>query len=105
MSEEGSLLEELKPLDIRCTSTDCENGLHCFRQTKKQAQANLFGTGGLGGQCRSCGANLVDWSRVYKRDLADAEYTFNALKNELIRHHFWHIEIDIKAVNHAKRKG
>jgi len=72
------------------------------------AQANVSRSGnshGLGGQCRSCGATLVDWSRVYKRDLSDVAYTFTALKYELIRHYFWHIEIDQKAVNHARRKG
>jgi len=107
MSEDEELLEDLEPLDIRCTSSDCENGLHCFRQTQKTAEANLgeLGVKSLGGACRSCGANLVDWSRVYKRDIRDVDYTFPALKYELIRHHFWHVEIDIKAVNHARRKG
>ncbi|WP_210403143.1 MULTISPECIES: DUF4186 family protein [unclassified Tolypothrix] len=57
------------------------------------------------GQCHSCGADLVDWSRVQKRDLSDVNYTFAALKHELIRHYFWHIEIDQKAINHARRKG
>jgi hypothetical protein len=100
--------EDLEPLDIHCTSSDCENGLHCFRQTRKMAKANISGSGGLnglGGQCRSCGATLVDWSRVYKRDLSDVAYTFTALKYELMRHHFWHVEIDQKAINHARRKG
>jgi len=48
---------------------------------------------------------LIDWSRVYQQDPADASYTFEALKYERIRHYFWHIEIDIQAVNHARRKG
>jgi len=57
------------------------------------------------GRCRACGAELINWGRVHKRDPADATYTFAALKYELIRHHFWHVEIDYKAVNHARRKG
>jgi hypothetical protein len=57
------------------------------------------------GRCRSCGSSLVNWERVHGRDLNDAAYTFQTLKYELIRHHFWHIEIDQKAVNHARRKG
>lgn len=105
LEDEENLFEDLKPLNIRCISSDCENGLHCFRQTKKWSKKNLFSSGGLGGQCRFCGDDLVDWSRVYKRDLTDVDYTFNALKKELIRHHFWHIDIDIKAVNHVRRKG
>lgn len=89
----------LKPLKITCTSVDCENGLHCFRQTQRLV------TFTQAGHCRACGVALIDWSRVHQRDPADASYTFAALKYELIRHHFWHIEIDIKAVNHARRKG
>jgi hypothetical protein len=57
------------------------------------------------GRCRTCGAELVDWSRVHKRNPADAAYTFAALKYELVRHYFWHVEIDLRAVNHARRKG
>jgi hypothetical protein len=90
---------ELKPLKITCTSSDCGNGLHCFRRTRKMIKANQ------GGACRSCGATLIDWKRVRARDLGDAVYTFEALKYELIRHHFWHKEIDEKAVMHARRKG
>lgn len=90
---------QLQPLKIKCTSTDCDNGLHCFKQSRKQKAS------GQVGQCRSCGADLVDWSRVKKRDLSDVNYTFDALKHELIRHHFWHVEIDQRAINHARRKG
>lgn len=105
MNEDEDTFEELKPLDIRCTSSDCENGLHCFRQKQRLVKGVVRSSGGLGGACRACGANLVDWERVYKRDVTDVNYTFSALKFECIRHHFWHVEIDIKALNHAKRKG
>ena len=105
MVKDESIIDDLKPLNIQCTSADCANGLHCFKQTKRWAQANLFSSGGLGGKCRYCNIDLIDWSRVYKRDLTDVEYTFSALKKERVRHHFWHTEIDIKALNHARRKG
>jgi hypothetical protein len=48
---------------------------------------------------------LVDFPRVQKRNVKDLEYTFRSLKYELIRHHFWHLEIDRRAVNYARRKG
>lgn len=89
----------LQPLGITCTSTDCDNGLHCFRQTTKMRRE------GKRGMCRECGVSLVDWPRVKRRDLSDIDYTFAALQHELIRHHFWHTEIDQRAVNHARRKG
>ncbi len=84
---------KLEPLDIKCTSTDCKNDLHCFRATKKMLDRNEAG------RCRECGADLVDWQRVQECDLTDAEYTIKALEYELIRHHFWHAHIDQRAVN------
>ncbi len=89
---------KLEPLKITCTSTDCDNGLHCFRASQKQGVTKV-------GACRECGAQLIDWSRVHKKDLTDAQYTFEALKYELIRHKFWHVPINSKAVNYAHRKG
>ena len=86
------------PLDVKCTSADCENELHCFKQLKKMAEDQR-------GKCRYCGADLVDWNRLHVRDFGDVTHTFAALKNEMIRHHFFHIEIDEKAIRHAQRKG
>ncbi len=91
--------DQLKPLKITCTSSDCENGLHCFMQTRKMRAA------GQQGQCRSCGATLIDWGRLHKRNLKDAPHTLAALKFEMFRHHFWHWEIDQLAVNRARRRG
>ena len=86
------------PLDVKCTSADCENELHCFKQLKKMTDHQR-------GKCRYCEADLVDWDRVDVRDFGDVAYTFEALKHEMIRHHFFHREIDERAVRHAQRKG
>lgn len=87
------------PLRVSCTDSDCDNGLHCFKFHKKKMNETQRGS------CRSCGAQLVDWNRVHRRDCKDAAYTFEALQHEYIRHHCWHITIDEKAVLHARRKG
>ena len=86
------------PLDIKCTSADCENDLHCFKQLKRMTAEQR-------GRCRYCGADLVDWGRLHVRDLTDVDYTFLALKHEMIRHHFFHKTIDERAKRHAHRKG
>lgn len=86
------------PLDIKCTSVDCENDLHCFKQLKKMTPVQR-------GRCRACGADLVDWERLHRRDTADAAHTFSALQRELIRHHFFHRPVDETAMRHARRKG
>ncbi len=92
---------DLKPLKITCTSTKCEDNLHCFRQSGRIAKT----TGSSGGKCRSCGAQLVNWDRVHQRNLNDVGYTIEALKYELIRHYFWHIPLSEYAINYARRKG
>jgi hypothetical protein len=88
----------LKPLQISCTSSDCENELHCFKKSQRMSETDR-------GKCRSCGADIVDWVRVHKCDLVDIGYTVAALKTELVRNRYWTAPIDDKAVNHARRKG
>lgn len=112
-----NLYGELEPLDIKCTSTACEDGLHCFKQKQKRKKTMLkeekaaYGAKPgdektrLGGPCRECGADLIDWERLDKHELGDVTYTFAALRNELVRHYYWHLEIDQHAKNHALRKG
>ncbi len=64
---------KLEPLDIKCTSSNCDQGLHCFRATRKMKARNEQGA------CRTCGKKLVDWERVRKRDLSDAAHTIRML--------------------------
>ncbi|WP_075336089.1 DUF4186 family protein [Archangium gephyra] len=90
----------LEPLAISCTATDCDNDLHCFLQKKRRDDGMR-----VGGPCRDCGADLVQWDRITTRNRSDAEYKFRAMKQELIRHEFWHRKLDQRAVNYAHRKG
>ncbi|WP_019914319.1 DUF4186 family protein [Paenibacillus sp. HW567] len=90
---------DLPPLNIKCTDSDCENDLHCFLSTKKMAKE------GKTGSCRNCGVDLVDWDRTHMNEVNDVDYKFHIMKKEMIRHHFWHVTIDQKAINYAKRKG
>jgi hypothetical protein len=100
-SESGiSKKKKLAPLKITCTSTSCDDDLHCFKQAKQKGQEHVSG-----GKCRDCGADLVDFPRVQKRVLKDLKYTLKSLRFELIRHHFWHLEFDVRAMNYARRKG
>lgn len=93
---------ELKPLKVSCDHADCEQGLHCFRESKKLAKK--YGQH-ESGACQHCGTKLVDWERVKNRDPADTAHTFDALKNEWIRHWYWHLDFDPWARNYAIRKG
>jgi len=99
MTDNKKTKKRLEPLNITCSSADCEKGLHCFSRAKKFKVANEAG------QCGYCGAKLIDMKRLTKRDVADVNYTFKSLKFEMWRHYYWHIDIDQRAINHARRKG
>ena len=87
-------------LKVTCTDTDCENDLHCFKQTRAMAK-----TGDRPGTCRGCHEWFVELERTRRRDVDDQQYLLDALERELIRHHFWHLPFDQKALDHASRKG
>lgn len=100
MSDDWDVEVELKPLKLKCTSSDCKNGHHSYRPTPKQKAANTVG------QCRSCDEEAsFEWERLHKLDPEDLDYTIAALKNELIRRHYWTNEIPQKVENYARRKG
>lgn len=90
---------KLEPLKVTCTTSDCSNNLHCFKATRE------LRVEGKEGACRSCGVELVDWDRIHQQDVKDSPHTFMSMRSEFIRHYFWHVDIDQKALFHALRKG
>ena len=50
-----------EPLKIKCTASDCDNDLHCFKATRKMAQADR-------GRCRACGADVLSSASGGKSD-------------------------------------
>jgi ribosomal protein L34E len=94
-------VEDLSPLNISCGSTKCESGLHCFTRYQNTA-LKKFGQTSV---CYQCGAALESWDRLHKRNIDDALFTFNELKNELIRHVYWHMPIKKDDRNKATTDG
>lgn len=123
--DEIDLNKEPPPLPkMTCTSTKCDENLHCFLPKKprkrgpqppqplgQSIQLLLFDElpslpgPGEGGRCRTCGKQLVDWARIHKQNLADASYTIAMLKLERWRQYYWCRQIDPWALNHARRRG
>ena len=87
-------------LSVRCTSSDCANDLHCFKLTRRMACE-----GAPRGTCRDCQQHLIELDRTRQRIVADRAYLLESLRRELIRHHFWHLSFDRRAMDHAARKG
>jgi hypothetical protein len=90
-------ISELSPLDITCKSSRCEENLHSFHLNKTELKK-------FEGKrpCKDCGADLIDWERVRKRDLKDANFTITSMKKELFRHVFWDNEIEQAAITKAQ---
>ena len=86
-------ISDLSPLQITCSSTKCEDGLHCFKTGVRAAKK--FGSHGV---CKECGTSLIDWKRVHQNDINDVNFIFNSMKNELIRHVYWHTPIENSAL-------
>jgi hypothetical protein len=94
----AQLDKPLPVLKVTCTSTDCDNNLHCFKPKTRGAEHPT-------GTCRECGADLIEWDRVHTRNNNDTAFTFSMLKNEMIRHHMWHIPFDESAIRKARNQG
>ena len=88
-----------KKLAISCSDSDCSNGLHCFRVTKRKV------TEYSAGACQACGDNPIDWERVQQRSIQDINHTLEALNHELIRNVFLKMPLGQDAINYAMRKG
>lgn len=76
-----------KELKIKCTSSDCDNNLHCFLSSKTLQKQGL-----PKGHCRSCKSALIDWGRIHRKDISDFSYTKAAFKLEMIRNQYWCIK-------------
>ena len=131
MAEENS--QDNKPkkrerpnLGMTCTSTDCENDQHYFGTQKKgkcktsvaeHSQSNTIIEEGTQyniseplsehkrGCCCRCGVSRVNWLRLHSRNIQDVDYTVASLKYGCWQHSWLCKDIDLKAVNHARRKG
>jgi hypothetical protein len=99
MTGEIGISTQLQPLKLRCSMSDCATDRHYFLASKKLKAV------GESPKCRDCKVDLIDWNKLHRLDLNDVDYTFHALKFELIRHVYWHRNIDERAMNYAKRKG
>ncbi len=76
------------PLAVSCKQTNCSPKIHpaARRHSFLQLQGALPG---VGGTCRSCGANVVDWERCYARDPHDFDALIVEMRKELIRDVYW----------------
>jgi hypothetical protein len=104
MTDEDWRTQEPLKEKIGCSSTRCDKDLHCFRRQFKKKR-RLPGQTYRQGTCYECGADLIDWDRLDKKDLKDVGYTFASLQREMFRHRYWHIAIDDKAIKKARKSG
>jgi hypothetical protein len=97
--EREDIRQEEYPVQLALfANPDCERGLHTYRDSKVLAS--------IGGPiCKYCGASVVDWKRVQRRDIGDLASTLADLQTEKLRYDWWTREIDDRAMAHARREG
>ena len=77
---------------------DCSRGLHAFLRSPLVNQSG-------NPRCRWCGADCVDWPSLHKHDRSAVLLAIRELRKELWRDSWFKREIDVRAKNHALRKG
>lgn len=78
--------------------SDCIRGLHAFVRSPLVNQSG-------NPRCRWCGADCVDWPLLHKRDRSAVLVAIHELRKEFWRDSWLKRQIDVKAENHALRKG
>ena len=93
--------EKEEPIEeIKCTNTDCENGLHSFRNVRpKKGQTYRVDT------CISCDIDIIDWERLSTLDIKDVQFTVDSLNNEWIRNYYWYRPIAEKAEKWTRKRN
>ena len=107
MPDFGKDWKKIEPLlkkIVTCTSSKCELDGHSFRTNMRKKANREQKKTFRNGSCVDCGAKLVDWKRIDKKNLKDSEYLISSLNHELIRKKFWGIDIDDKALTKASEK-
>jgi hypothetical protein len=93
-------VSDLKPLDVQCQHSKCDEGFHYYTGATKRAAKK-----GWAGGCKDCGDKSVDWERIKKRDPNDVQYTFDSLKKELLRNVCWVNTLEDGVVPCAHKRG
>jgi hypothetical protein len=76
------------PLAVTCKQTRCSPTVKPAE--RRHSFLELRGAlPGLGGTCRSCGVDVVDWDRCHQRDPTDVDALVAELRKELIRDVYW----------------
>jgi hypothetical protein len=93
-------VDQLTPLEVKCTTTRCEDNFHCFKMTQKMIKK--YGKTGL---CRDCGEDVVDWKRINKNNIKDSGYTVDMMKLELLRNVCWNMPLTNDIIEFARKRG
>ena len=94
----GNDRQTLVTLRTANRNLDCANGLHTYNRSRRvNTEGHLV--------CGVCGIDCIDWARLHRRRIDEAEHTFAQLATDRLRLEWWTKEIDAAAKRHAFRKG
>lgn len=90
--------EEAADKEYNPSKSRCSEGLHTFFRSP------LVNSDGHP-CCRRCGADCVNWSLLHRRDPEDSKSVISELRKEYWRDSWFRHDVDLRATNHALRKG
>lgn len=94
----------LVPLKIACSTSDCQRGRHSLDHLRARGGA-AGASGKVPGNCRDCGEHVVDLPHPPAEAVEEIGELVAHQRLELIRDHYWTVDIDLKAYNKAYRLG
>jgi len=91
------------PLAISCKQTHCAPGVPA-RERRHSYLDTAGALPGIGGTCRSCGADPVDWELCHARDVAQIQSLIEQMRSELIREVYWSAPLPEHVLRLARRR-
>ncbi|HEY4778291.1 MAG TPA: DUF4186 family protein [Solirubrobacterales bacterium] len=93
-------------LKITCKSTKCDSRVSLAE--RRHAFSSPLAEGvlpGIGGPCIACGTDTVEWGRCHARDPEDHEGLFGNMRQELLRDHYWGLELPEHVLRKARKRS
>ena len=94
-------LPDLKPVKVKCSQTNCDEGQHCYRPKKRKDWKALNPEP----ECRNCGDKGVDMAITRATTASDPGRILAELGREFIRAHFLAAPIDAQGRRELRRFG
>lgn len=96
-------MSEKRPLEIACTTAKCGTSVKPSER-RHSFTSPQHGIPGVGGTCRSCGVDLIDWSLCHSFDPSANDQLILEFRKELIRNNYWSLPLPTAVMRKARKR-